>query len=142
MAQKRQPTCHEIINADLPYLEAVIEESLRCGGTAAAHPRLSMVDTELLGIHIPKGTDVFFMTNGPSFISPAVPIEEGLRSKTSQTAKDRIGSWDSSHISQFDPQRWLIVGPDGKVDINLQAGPNMQFGGGPRGCYGKYFGLS
>lgn len=137
-AQGRQPTYHEISNAKIPYFEAVIEECLRCGGTAAVHARLSLVETELLGVRIPKGTDVFFMTNGPSFVAPPIPIEEGSRSKTCQGSKHKIGNWDSSHISQFNPERWLKVDNEGKLDINLQAGPNIPFGGGPRGCFGTY----
>ncbi|KAF2799649.1 cytochrome P450 [Melanomma pulvis-pyrius CBS 109.77] len=139
VAQRRQPTYHEIVNATIPYFEAVIEECLRCGGPAAVHARLSLVETELLGVRIPKGTDVFFMTNGPSFIAPPIPIEEGSRSKTCQSSKHKIGTWDSSRISQFDPERWLKIDNEGKLVINLQAGPNIPFGGGPRGCFGKKF---
>lgn len=58
----RYPSAQEIVKMEPPYLDATIEEVLRCGVTASSHMRMSTVDTELLGHHIPKGTDVFFVS--------------------------------------------------------------------------------
>lgn len=133
----RQPTYEEIISARVPYLEACIEEFLRCGTTAAAHGRMALVDTELLGVQIPKGTDVIFMTNGPSFMAPSMHIDEKLRTKACQDAKDRFVEWDPTDVSKFKPERWLKINDEGVEEVDLQSGPNTQFGGGARGCFGK-----
>ncbi|PVH84306.1 cytochrome P450 [Cadophora sp. DSE1049] len=135
----RQPSYGEITTCACDYLDAVIEEILRCGGTAAAHARLCLTETELLGVRLPKGTNVLFMTNGPSYMSPAMHIDEILRSQTSRESKGNIEEWDPEDLSQFKPERWLERGDEGKGRINMQAGPNTQFGGGARGCFGKKF---
>lgn len=57
----QSPTAVEIAKTSVPYLDAVIEEILRVGGTAAANMRVATMDSEILGFHIPKGTDVFMM---------------------------------------------------------------------------------
>lgn len=59
----RYPSAQELVKMDSPYLDATIEEILRCGVTASSHIRMATVDTELLGYHIPKGTDVFFVSD-------------------------------------------------------------------------------
>ncbi|KAN0106894.1 cytochrome P450 [Hyaloscypha variabilis] len=138
-AEGRQPSYVEIMNSKVPYLDAVIEEMLRCGGTAAAQARQCLFETELLGVRLPKGTNVLFMTNGPSFVSPPMAVDERLRSQSCQEAKDKIGEWDSQDLSEFKPERWLSTDSEGRVDINWQAGPNAQFGGGARGCFGRKF---
>jgi hypothetical protein len=137
-AEGRQPSYVEITNSKMPYLDAVIEEMLRCGGTAAAQARQCLFETELLGVRLPKGTNVLFMTNGPSFVSPPMAVDERLRSQSCQEAKDKIGEWDSQDLSEFKPERWLSTDREGRVDINWQAGPNAQFGGGARGCFGAW----
>ncbi len=134
--EARQPTYSEIVNSKCAYLDAVIEEILRCGCTASAHGRQCLVETELLGVRIPKGTNVLFMTNGPSFVGPSMPVDENLRSKTSREAKGNIGEWDLEGCSEFRPERWLTADSEDRVNFNLQAGPNTQFGGGARGCFG------
>lgn len=136
-AAGREPSCFEITSAHMPYFEAVVEEILRCGVTAPAQARMCLVDTELLGIPLKKGTNVLFMTNGPSFIAPSMHIDENLRSHSSQAAKDKVGEWDPMDVSKFKPERWLKMDDEGKVEMNFQAGPTAQFGGGPRGCFGK-----
>ncbi|CZR65123.1 related to TRI13-cytochrome P450 [Phialocephala subalpina] len=138
-AEGRQPSYVEITTSSCPYLDAVIEEMLRCGGTAAAQARQCLVETELLGVRLPKGTNVLFMTNGPSFIAPAMPVDEQLRSQTSREARGKIGEWDPEDLAQFKPERWLTTDSEGRVGIDVQAGPNTQFGGGARGCFGKKF---
>jgi hypothetical protein len=90
----------------------------------------------LLGVTLPKGTNVLFMTNGPSFITPALPVDENLRSQSSKDAKEKNGQWDPEGCSEFRPERWMKVNGEGKDDFNSLAGPNAQFGGGVRGCFG------
>ena len=135
-SEGRQPTYTEIVSSTMPYFDAVVEEILRCGGTAATQARKTLVDTDLLGVHLPKGTNVMFMTNGPSFIAPPMHIDERLRSQNCQESKDKIGEWDHLGISEFNPERWLKRTDNGSIEFDMQAGPNTQFGGGARGCFG------
>lgn len=56
-----QPTIDEIINPDQPYTDALIEEILRVAGVLPVMARDAMVDTEVLGYMIPKGTQIFMV---------------------------------------------------------------------------------
>ena len=119
------------------YVDAVIEEIHRISGAVAIMMRVATVDTEVLGHRIPKGTDVFMLTQGPGFVMPSIPVDENARSATSKESKDKNGAWDEATIHEFDPERWLEKDSDGKVVFNSRAGPVMPFGAGPRGCFGK-----
>ena len=66
------PAAVDIAKTQTPYLDAVIEEILRCGGTAAANIRVAVQDTEIFGHHIPKGTDVFMLVSTPFQIPPVL----------------------------------------------------------------------
>ncbi|CZT01291.1 hypothetical protein WAI453_006830 [Rhynchosporium graminicola] len=136
-SENRRPTTAEITKSTIHYLNAVQEEIIRCSITVPAVVRTATVDTEILGKRIPKGTDVFFMGNGPSIFSPAFPIDDSLRSQSALSAKDRVGSWDPTDMSQFNPERWLVDDGNGGKEFNASAGPLLTFGMGPRGCYGR-----
>lgn len=131
------PTAQEISNAKIPYLDAVIEEVHRFSGAAVVMSRVATVDTQILGHHIPKGTDIFMLTMGPDFRLPPLPIDENLRSTTSKDSKDKNGQWEPTTIHRFDPERWLERDEEGNIAFNSRAGPTMPFGAGPRGCFGK-----
>lgn len=57
--EKRMPTYTELVKAQVPYLDAVVEEILRHANVVAFVARTAVQDTTVLGRHIPKGTDVF-----------------------------------------------------------------------------------
>jgi hypothetical protein len=57
----KNPSVQEIVGANIPYLDAVIEEGGRIRHVGGSLVRMAVVDTELLGFHIPKGTDVFLV---------------------------------------------------------------------------------
>lgn len=135
------PTTEEIVNATVPYLDAFIEESHRCGNTVPTIVRHAIRDTVVLGHHIPKGTDVFMLTNGPSYQSPALKINESLRSATSRDTKSRFGDWDLSDIDQFIPERWLTRDDEGQMRFDPRAGPAHPYGTGQRGCFGSKFAI-
>jgi cytochrome P450 len=67
------PTVQEIMDANIPYLEAVIEEMHRLGGTASVGTRVALCDTQILGHHIPKGTDVFTVSPPNIPVTPPNP---------------------------------------------------------------------
>jgi cytochrome P450 len=139
MAEKRNPTVDEIIKVQIPYLDAVIEEMSRTAQLFNGSIRTATVDTTLLGYHIPKGTEVFMMQNGPGYMSPPIPVDDSKRSESSINAKNLVGQWtpDEQDMKAFRPERWLTRGANGKDEFDSQAGPHLAFGLGPRGCYGR-----
>jgi cytochrome P450 len=135
--QARQPTTEEIVRSHIPYVDAVQEEIHRKSLTAPLNPRMTLKDTVILGYHVPKGTDVLLMNNGPGFLMPTMDIKEDVRSESSRKSAGRIGEWDPSDMGDFKPERWLTKDEQGQVQFNPTAGPSLPFGAGPRGCYGK-----
>ncbi|PSK46517.1 Cytochrome P450 94C1 [Elsinoe australis] len=134
------PSAEAICRTNVPYLDATIEEMLRMGMTAPGASRKAMVDTEVLGYRVPKGTDVFLLSNGSGFVEEDVyakGIEEGKRSRSSREAKGRVGTWDAEDVGRFVPERWIKRDEKGNEEFYSRAGPMMTFGGGIRGCFGK-----
>lgn len=114
----------------------MIEELLRYTRIVPAVFRQATTDAEILGHHIPKGTIVVCVSNGPSFFSPGYAIDDDLRTASGRQAKGRVGVWDSNDMAEFNPKRWL-VDEDGKKSFDATAGPLFSFGQGPRECYGR-----
>jgi cytochrome P450 len=135
--EKRNPTVEEITKTLIPYLDATIEEIVRISRVFNDASREAMVDTTLLGHHIPKGTNVIMLGCGPDYFSKGFPIDDSLRSKSALGAKNQFGSWDPTDTEIFKPERWLTKEHDGNEVYNAMAGPLLSFGLGPRGCYGK-----
>ncbi|GAW17744.1 hypothetical protein ANO14919_072100 [Xylariales sp. No.14919] len=135
-AQGRQPSVVDLWKIQVPYLDAVLEESLRCDGPIPVTLREALVDTELLGHKIPKGTAVFLVSDGPDYQCPPIPIQESARSPSSRE-KRLYGSWDPSDMHLFKPERWLKTDEKGNVVYDAQSGPMMAFSLGPRGCFGR-----
>jgi cytochrome P450 len=147
MAEKRSPSAEEITHASIPYLDASVEELLRCGPTVPGVMRDCTVDTVILGHRIPKDTHVFLFNQGASFREPTLAVEEKSRSPSCQTAaKERgVREWDPQErqdMDAFRPERWLVRadGPSAERDglvFDSAAGPTMPFGLGVRSCYGR-----
>ncbi|KAL8976684.1 MAG: hypothetical protein Q9205_007363 [Flavoplaca limonia] len=134
-------TLEEIRRANLPYLDAVIEEMLRINAVTVT--REALCDTTILGCPIKEGTQVFFVSNGPGFLSPSIPIDDSKRSSTSLEAKINA-TWDETQdLTIFDPERWLVRKNNGDglladdVDFDGAAGPQLVFGLGRRACWGR-----
>ena len=139
-------TFDEIRRAKLPYFDAVIEEMLRINAVTVT--REALCDTTILGCPIKKGTQVFFVSNGPGFLSPSIPIplDDSKRSDTSRAAKLN-GTWDETRdLTIFDPERWLVRKNNNNnneglsekdVEFDGAAGPQLVFGLGPRACWGR-----
>lgn len=148
-AAGRAPAVHELTSRQVPWLEATIEESLRCSATAPSIDRMALADTRILGYRIPRGTVVAQPCSGPSITTPAFEgIDDAVRSPTSLAARREGGAtvppnWDRGDISVWRPERWLVVrrGGEGEKEeelhFNPNAGPQVAFGLGTRGCYGK-----
>ncbi|KAL2016564.1 hypothetical protein VTK56DRAFT_3393 [Thermocarpiscus australiensis] len=131
------PTASEIGATKLPFLDAVMEESLRCGEITQLNIRTTQRDVIILGHHVPKDTEVLMLNNGPGIFLPPLHVDEGLRSETSRDAVDKIGEWDLRGMRDFDPSRWLVEDDQGQISFNPSAGPRHSFGAGPRGCFGR-----
>ncbi|PYI09627.1 cytochrome P450 monooxygenase, partial [Aspergillus sclerotiicarbonarius CBS 121057] len=138
LAAGRSPSIQEITGSHIPYLDATMEEILRCAGTAPVVDREALVDTEILGHPIPKGTVVACLGTGPSMMSPGFDIDQTRRSPSSQAAEKegQFRSWDPADMASFRPDRWIVHDEKGE-HFNPMAGPQLSFGLGTRGCYGK-----
>lgn len=138
--EERWPTVGEISKASIPYLDAVIEETLRYAAVANIVIRRATCDTQVLGHWIPEGTDMVLPLTGPSINQPSLYVPESSRSEASQHAKDHIPAWGVD-ISEYKPERWLkrMKGDNGeeKEVFDPTAGPNLAFATGPRQCFGK-----
>lgn len=137
VAEHRPPTSEELRRTRLPYLDAFVEETLRLNPVPVT--RQAIRDTTVLGRPIPKGCLVFLVSNGPGFLSPFLAVDASERSPAAQTAKlnDR---WDETKdLRAFDPERWLVRSGDGDANVEFYgaAGPQLAFGLGARGCWGK-----
>ncbi|KAL8750098.1 MAG: hypothetical protein Q9184_006547 [Pyrenodesmia sp. 2 TL-2023] len=131
---KKIPEAAAIAKANIPYLEAFVEEVGRCTAAQPGTSRCVVKDgAQLMGFPIPAGTDVFFMTDGPGYLSRPIRAPE--------LDKDGIKRWPTTwkeeDLDKFMPERWLVEKEDGKVEFDVNAGPCHPFGLGMRGCFGK-----
>lgn len=150
-AERRNLRIEEIMQINVPYLYATMEEVLRCAGTAPLVEREAMEDTILLGYHIPKGTMVFSLGKGASIVTPAFEIDDTKRNETYHLAvknRGKVPNWDPADVEVFSPERWLVpvttqeekdqlngTGPGYEFDSS--AGPQIAFGMGRRSCFGR-----
>jgi len=134
-ATSRAPGVEEILATPLPYLEAVIEEIMRLSIVVPVVARRATCDTTVLGHHIPKGTEVEFVLNGPGFLKPHFDVKKAQRTGTAKNSP--VGDWNVNNIHDFVPERWIEQNETGEETFNALKGPMLTFGGGPRGCYGK-----
>ncbi|KAI1160603.1 cytochrome P450 [Nemania serpens] len=135
-AEGRQPNVVELWKIHVPYLDAVLEESLRFNAPIPVVMREALVATEILGHKIPKGAAVFIVSDGPGYRTPSIPVPESARSPSSREKK-LYGAWDPSDMHLFNPERWLRTDEDGNVVYDAQSGPMLAFSLGPRGCFGR-----
>ncbi|UPK95342.1 hypothetical protein LCI18_006277 [Fusarium solani-melongenae] len=142
-AENRLPTVAEITkNQHIAYLDAVIEESLRHSRPAPVTFRQALVDTQILGVHIPKGTTVGLMASGPGFMTPSsIEVDYSKRSVNSKAHREKVPAFDNSNITEFLPERWLRTqrteSGEEETVFDPNGGPAQAFGLGPRGCFGK-----
>ena len=128
----RLPTAEEVVGSlkKLPYLRAVIEETLRLR-QAVLVPRDATCDTELLGCPIPKGTVLLLVCQGPD---PSTLKSVDGKQMHAPRQYPRNASKD---MATFDPERWLVRKDNGEVDFDGTTYPQLAFGGGVRGCWGR-----
>lgn len=101
--------------------------------------RTAQQDNTVLGRQIPKGTDVFLMANGASYLEPNIPLPDSIRSAGARPSQGKTltSLWDDNDIAAFKPERWLEVTKNEKAEeeevFDPMAGPTLAFGLGPRG---------
>jgi cytochrome P450 len=123
----RFPTCTELLSGKLPYLEAVIEETLRLR-SAFLIARDAMRDSELLGYRIPKGTVCLLVCQGiEPFLNTSFPGTKPAR---------KYPGNGNPNLSVFDPERWLVRNGD-EVRFDSTSNSQMAFGLGIRACWGR-----
>jgi len=132
LAEQRIPTVNEIHGTVIPFLDATVEESLRCAGTLPNTVRDAIRDTTLLGHFVPKGTTVFLTLYGPGILVP--PFPETIADDT-----EKVADWDPEDMHVFKPERWLVPSSTapGGLEFSVNAGPSMPFSLGLRSCFGK-----
>ncbi|KAK5658144.1 hypothetical protein OQA88_2117 [Cercophora sp. LCS_1] len=143
-AAKRAPEYAELAALHLPYLDAVVEEVLRHANTIAFVVRRAQCDAVVLGRHIPKGTDVFLMANGPGYLESNLRVSDEERSPGAKKVENKdkkglTGQWEDADTGLFRPERWLRKDEEGAVQFDPMAGPSLPFGAGPRACFGRRF---
>ncbi len=114
---------------------------MRLAGTAKANLRQALVDTTILGCPVPKGAEIFM--NYHINRTPA-SVDEGVRSETSRAAGEKhgdgLGGVAGRDLGAFEPRRWIKVDDKtGEEVFDAYALPALAFGGGYRGCFGKFF---
>jgi cytochrome P450 len=121
----------------------MMEETLRYSHIAPAVLRQATVDTQILGYHIPKGTNIFLNTSAASFMQPAFEIDEARRRESARVVGGRQ-SWDPEDVEEFVPERWLKMEnrqQEGETEnrevFDSRAGPMLAFGVGHRSCFGR-----
>jgi len=133
------PSAAEIVESDIPYLDAFIEEVIRSGAPAGAVARRALVDTKILGYRIPAGTNVIMNTR---LCRPLGNVPEELRSPTSRAAHEKrarggLEGEPGQNLDRFDPGRYLVRDVVSRRDVfDPLALPQVMFGGGLRGCFG------
>ncbi|KAK3312370.1 cytochrome P450 [Apodospora peruviana] len=128
----RFPTGAELAAAKLPYLEAVIEETMRLRASFLM-PRDAVRDTDLMGYRIPKGTIVVLVSQGHHF-----DLSSSNSSNTKKRRQYPGAANASKDLDEFDPERWLARNDaTGEVVFDGSSYPQMAFGVGLRACWGR-----
>lgn len=126
------PTATDLMTSSLPYLDAVIAETLRLSATGPVSFRQTLTPCEIMGRWIPADTPIILVTAGPSYNSSEVsPTKEKVNSQVSHAASPQENQF-ATPLRAFAPERWLA---NGKFDAG--AVHMLPFSTGARGCFGK-----
>ncbi|KAG5974342.1 hypothetical protein E4U55_008231 [Claviceps digitariae] len=129
-----QLTLDDVMNTDIPYLDAALEECLRLASIVPRIVRVALDDTEILGHHVPRGAQILCTTTVCSHTLRKYP---GKDTRNSYPDDKAVVSSRTEDMDVFSPERWL----DDEGAFNSQAVSKMAFSGGPRVCFGKRFAM-
>ncbi|CUA75705.1 Cytochrome P450 4V2 [Rhizoctonia solani] len=121
---------------ELPYLDAIVRETLRLHGPVSFLNRVCEEDT-ILPLQYPVET--------PSGKVTSIPVKKGTRIFMSISASNRYGRIWGERAHEFMPERWI----GSKIDEVTQPGAHlpgvyssmMTFGAGSRACIGFKFAI-
>lgn len=130
----KDPDVQAILAADIPYLDASVEELVRVGNIIPEVVREASCDTELLGHRIPKGATIVCSTYVAHKPYGEDVVPEETRSDNSKMNKGGYRAYWEADMSEYHPERWLRG--DGSFDA--KAVPKLAFSAGPRGCFGEF----
>lgn len=142
-AEGRLPTIEEITapQVRMPYIDACMQEIVRHARPLALMQRETVVETELLGVRIPRGVNIGFTSNGPGYMSAPLHVDEEKRHETARASRDRTGAPEPATLGTFWPERWITTTDDGEEEFDARTAPFLSFGEGPRMCFGKKLAL-
>ncbi|KAG8831683.1 hypothetical protein FRC17_002773 [Serendipita sp. 399] len=124
-------TFEDVRAENVPYLEAVVWEILRLAQVGLFAGRMATRDTQILGYHIPKGTELVLCTGHVGIHdTPERFLAKGKESPSSNQSR-----WKEDEKA-FVPERWLDE--KGRFQPNNTVIP---FGAGNRMCFGYRFAL-
>ncbi|KAI3397319.1 hypothetical protein diail_10976 [Diaporthe ilicicola] len=125
------PPVEAILAANIPYLDASIEELVRKSNVIPEVVREAACDTELLGHRVPKGATLVCSTY---VAHKPFDVPDSARSATSRDNRTYSAFWQQD-LDEFHPERWLR--DDGSFDA--KALPKLAFSAGTRACFGRKF---
>ncbi|KAK4649710.1 uncharacterized protein QC761_121440 [Podospora bellae-mahoneyi] len=132
------PTLSQILEADIPYLDAACEEALRLSGTSNGVLRSPLQDTTILGYPVPKGSIIYMNIH---VNHSSVLADESQRTETGKAARqkkdDGFKTPAGRDLGTYEPRRWLVRDETGKEMFNPNALPQLAFGAGVRMCFGR-----
>jgi cytochrome P450 len=126
------PTYEDLVSQTvLPWLDAVVHESLRLHPALHETPRTAIKDDVLplsMPITLPDGTttDRVFIAKGQTVVVPLLAINQS------------VTFWGED-AKKFRPSRWIEGMSDGKAQELLAYRHIMTFIDGPKTCLGKSF---
>ncbi|KAJ7186220.1 cytochrome P450 [Mycena pura] len=133
------PSYDDLVSLALPYLDAVVRESLRLHPILSESPRVALED-DVIPLANPIRT-------ASGTVIDKVPVRKGTLLTASLYYTNAAPSIWGADAAEFNPERWLDgPGWDVPVPAAAKAYPGyhhtMVFSDGPRACLGKGFALA
>lgn len=137
-SDKHLPSAEDILQADIPCLDAVVHEILRVGRITPTVVRQAVIDTEILGYQVPKGAELLCSFQGDSYLLDETVKKPSIPAGAGKDVPRLEKQWEVKGKRKFEPSRWLSTAENGKVTFDPNAGPSLPFSAGTRGCFGKW----
>ncbi|KAK9766910.1 hypothetical protein K7432_003661 [Basidiobolus ranarum] len=99
----------------LPFVNAIIQESLRVHSVGPALKVNALKDHDIQGLKISKGTELFLLTRVAT-----------------------LRSWPTADPFRFNPEQWLGENGESESQIKTMNQLGLAFGFGPRVCPGRH----
>ncbi|KAG5928588.1 hypothetical protein E4U53_002622, partial [Claviceps sorghi] len=137
LPQADQLTLKDILDTDIPYLDAALEECVRLASIVPRIVRVALDDTEILGHNIPRAAQILCTTSVCQHTLRKYPTKDARNRHEDDKSVASSRRDSAQDMDVFCPERWL----DDEGAFNSQAVSRMAFSGGPRVCFGKKFAM-